>query len=187
MERFGIMNALAQASDYKALVCIFLFGGNDANNMVIPVTDYAAYSTARQPSGIAIPKDSLLQISPPSLAGSVFGLHPSMTGLQELWNLNKLGVVCNVGPLVEPATRTTYLNNSVRLPFNLFSHSDQQNQWQTSVSNGQSSAGWGGRIADRTASLNVLAFPTVTSVAGTPIFTSGSVERPLAIAAAPTA
>jgi len=187
MEQFGIMNALAQATDYKALVCIFLFGGNDANNMVIPHTDYASYSAARLASGIAIPQDTLLQVSPPRLPGTVFGLHPAMTGLQELWNLGKLGVVCNVGPLVEPTSRTTYQNNSARIPLNLFSHSDQQNQWQTSVSNGQSSAGWGGRIADKTANLNIVTFPSITSVAGTPIFTSGTVERPLAIAPAPTA
>ena len=187
MERFGIMDALAQSTDYRALVCIFLFGGNDANNMVIPYSDYTSYSNARQASGIAIPQANLLQISPPSLPGSVFGLHPSMSGLQELWGLGKLGVACNVGPLVEPTTRTTYRNGSVRVPSNLFSHSDQQNQWQTSVSNGQSSAGWGGRIADKTGDLNLTIFPPITSTAGTPIFTSGIIERPLAIAAAPTA
>jgi uncharacterized protein (DUF1501 family) len=187
MERFGIMNALADTTDYKALVCIFLFGGNDANNMLMPYTDYTSYSNARLASGIAIPKDSLLQVSPPSLPGTVFGLHPSMTGMQELWNMGKLGVVCNVGPLVEPTSRTTYQNGSARVPLNLFSHSDQQNQWQTSVSNNQSTAGWGGRIADKTADLNIVTFPAITSLAGTPIFTSGNVERPLAIAAAPTA
>jgi uncharacterized protein (DUF1501 family) len=187
MERFGIMNAMAQSTDYRALVCIFLFGGNDAGNMVIPYSDYATYSAARQASGIAIPQTSLLQVSPPSIPGSTFGLHPSLTGLQELWGLGKLGVVCNVGPLVEPTTRTTYRNGTARLPFNLFSHSDQQNQWQTSVSNGQSSAGWGGRIADETGDLNVTTYPPITSTAGTPIFTSGNIERPLAIAPAPTA
>ena len=187
IERFGIMNALAHTSDYKALVCIFLFGGNDANNMVIPYTDYTSYSNARLASGIAIPQDSLLQVSPPSLPGSVFGFHPGMTGLQDLWNLGKLAVVCNVGPLVEPTSRTTYQNGSVRLPLNLFSHSDQQNQWQTSVSNGQSTAGWGGRIADKAADFNIVTFPAITSVAGTPIFTSGNVARPLAIAPSPTA
>lgn len=187
IERFGIMNALAQSTEYKALVCIFLFGGNDANNMVIPHTDYTSYSNARLASGIAIPQEILLQVSPQGLPGSVFGFHPSMTGMLELWNLGKLGVVCNVGPLVEPTSRTTYQNNSVRLPLNLFSHSDQQNQWQTSVSNGQSSAGWGGRIADKTADFNIVTFPPITSTSGTPIFTSGSVERPLAIAPSPTA
>jgi len=187
LERFGIMNALAQSTNYKALVCIFLFGGNDAANMVMPYSDYTSYANARSASGIAIPQSSLLQVAPPSVPGSVFGLHPSLVGLQELWNLGKLGVACNVGPLVEPTTRTTYLNGSVRVPLNLFSHSDQQNQWQTAVSNSQSSAGWGGRIADKTGDMNITTFPPITSVAGTPIFTSGNVERPLAIAPAPTA
>ena len=166
MERFGIMDALAQSTDYKALVCIFLFGGNDANNMVMPYTDYTSYSNARLASGIAIPKANLLQVSPPSLPGTVFGLHPAMTGLQELWTMGKLGVVCNVGPLVEPTSRTTYQNGSARVPLNLFSHSDQQNQWQTSVSNSQSTAGWGGRIADKTADLNIVTFPAITSTRG---------------------
>src|SRR5881398_654279 len=92
-ERFGLLNALAQSADYRALVCIFLFGGNDAGNMVIPYTDYATYSAARQAAQLAIPQTSLLQISPPSIAGSVFGLHPSLTGLHELWGMGKLGVV----------------------------------------------------------------------------------------------
>ena len=87
--------------------------------MVIPYTDYTSYSNARLASGIAIPKANLLQVSPPSLSGSVFGLHPAMTGMQELWNMGKLGVVCNVGPLVEPTSRTTYQNGSARVPLNL--------------------------------------------------------------------
>ena len=186
-ERFGLFNAMAQtAGDYQALVCIFLVGGNDAGNMVIPDSDYASYAAARQAAGIAIPQSSLLQISPPSIAGSTFGLHPSLTGLLELWGLGKLAVVTNVGPLVEPTNRTSYRKATVRIPLNLFSHSDQQNQWQTSVSDAASSAGWGGRVADKTADLNITTFPPITSVAGTPIFTSGNIERPLAIAAAPT-
>ncbi len=186
-ERFGLFNAMAQtAGDYRALVCIFLFGGNDAGNMVIPDSDYAGYAAARQAAGLAIPQASLLQISPPSIAGSTFGLHPSLTGLHELWGMRKLAVVANVGPLVEPTDRTNYRNGTVRVPLNLFSHSDQQNQWQTSVSDTASSAGWGGRLADKTGDLNITMFPPVTSVAGTPIFTSGNIERPLAIAVAPT-
>ena len=186
-ERFGLFNAMAQtAGDYKALVCIFLFGGNDAGNMVIPDSDYAGYAAARQAAGLAIPQASLLQISPPSIAGSTFGLHPSLSGLHELWGMGKLAVVANVGPLVEPTDRTNYRNGTVRVPLNLFSHSDQQNQWQTSVSDTASSAGWGGRLADKTGDLNITTFPPVTSVAGTPIFTSGNIERPLAIAVAPT-
>src|SRR5207247_8532671 len=114
------------------------------------------------------------------------GLHPSLTGLHELWGQGKAAVVCNVGSLVEPTNRDSYRNRTVRIPANLFSHSDQQNQWQTSVAEGTSATGWGGRTADRTGDFNATRFPPVTSTAGTPIFTAGSVERPLAIAAAPT-
>src|SRR5256886_7322996 len=184
-ERFGLLNALAQSADYRALVCIFLFGGNDSGNMVIPYDDYATYASTRQASGLAIPQASLLQINVPSI-GSRFGLHPSLTGLHELWGQGKAAVVCNVGSLVEPINRDSYKNRTVRIPANLFSHSDQQNQWQTSVAEGSGSTGWGGRTADRSGDFNATSFPPVTSTAGTPIFTSGSVERPLAIAAAPT-
>jgi uncharacterized protein (DUF1501 family) len=184
-ERFGLLNALAQSADYKALVCIFLFGGNDSGNMVIPYDDYSTYASARQDSGLAIPQLSLLQIDVPSM-GSRFGLHPSLTGLHELWGQGKAAVVCNVGPLVEPTDRDSYRNRTVRIPPNLFSHSDQVNQWQTSVSEGTSSTGWGGRSADKIADFNTASFPPVTSTAGTPIFTTGILERPLAIAAAPT-
>ena len=184
-ERFGLLNALAQSADYRALVCIFLFGGNDSGNMVIPYDDYATYASTRQNGGLAIPQTSLLQIDVPS-SGSRFGLHQSLTGLHELWGQGKAAVVCNVGSLVEPTNRDSYRNRTVRIPANLFSHSDQQNQWQTSVAEGSSATGWGGRTADRTGDFNATSFPPVTSTAGTPIFTSGSVERPLAIAAAPT-
>ena len=185
-ERFGLLNALAQsAGDYRALVCIFLAGGNDSGNVVIPYDDYSTYASARQASGLAIPQASLLRITVPSM-GAEFGLHPSLTGLHTLWGQGRVAVVCNVGPLVEPTNRDAYRNRTVRIPTNLFSHSDQVNQWQTSVAEGTSSTGWGGRTADRTAACNATSFPPVTSMAGTPIFTIGSVERPLAIAAAPT-
>ena len=193
IERLGLVNAAAQSTDpapYKALVCIFLFGGNDSGNMVIPYDDYASYASARQTAGIAIPKDpvegspGLLQIRPAS--GGTFGLHPALTGLHELWSDGSMGVVCNTGPLVEPTTRGSYLAGTAHVPFNLFSHSDQQNQWQTSVSNNASASGWGGRMADKTGTMNTSSFPPVTSLAGTPIFTNGNSARPLAIAAAPT-
>jgi uncharacterized protein (DUF1501 family) len=184
-ERFGLIEALAQSADYKALVCIFLFGGNDSGNMIIPYDDYTTYANVRQSSGLAVPQPSLLQIDVPS-AGSRFGLHPSLAGLHELWGQRKVAAVCNVGPLLQPIKRDDYLNGNARVPLNLFSHSDQQNQWQTSVATGSSPTGWGGRIADKTAGFNITTFPPITSVAGTPIFVSGEVERPLAIAPAPT-
>jgi uncharacterized protein (DUF1501 family) len=185
IERFGLLQAFAQSADYKALVCIFLFGGNDSGNVVIPYDDYATYASARQASGIAIPQSSLLQISPASIT-SRFGLHPSLIGLSDLWNQGKMAVVCNVGPLVEPTNRNSYINRTARIPVNLFSHSDQQNQWQTSISTGAGASGWGGRIADKTEVFNTTTFPPITSVAGTPVFVTGNVEQPLAIAPAPT-
>src|SRR5262245_18476221 len=83
-ERFGLLRACAQSTDYRALVCIFLFGGNDSGNMVIPYDDYASYANALATSGIAISHSSLLQIDVPSVR-SRFGFHPSLTGLHELW------------------------------------------------------------------------------------------------------
>ena len=82
-ERFGLLNALAQSTDYKALVCIFLFGGNDSGNMIIPYDDYASYANVRESSGLALPQSSLLQVDVPS-AASRFGFHPSLAGLHEL-------------------------------------------------------------------------------------------------------
>jgi uncharacterized protein (DUF1501 family) len=185
-EHLSLLPALAQAGgNYKALVCIFLFGGNDSGNMIIPYDDYATYAAVRQNAGLAIPQSSLVPITVPSLR-SQCAFHPSLTGLYDLWGQGKAAVVCNVGPLVEPTTSTAYRNGTARVPLNLFSHSDQQNQWQTSVSNGSSAAGWGGRTADKTAQLNTSALPVVLSVAGTPIFVTGNTEQALALAAAPT-
>ena len=102
--RFGLVNALAQsAQDYKALVCVFLFGGNDSNNMVVPLSSsgYASYQQIR--SVLALPQDSLLPIAPPS-AGS-FGFHPKFTEMQSLFNQKHLAVMANVGTLVRPTTR----------------------------------------------------------------------------------
>src|SRR4051794_8994158 len=110
VERFGVINALAQGTDYKALVCVFLAGGNDGNNVVVPLntSEYNAYAAVRGASGLAIAQASLLPITPPSLSAP-FGLHPSLGDLQMLWNAQKLAVVCNVGPLVQPLTRAQYL------------------------------------------------------------------------------
>ena len=171
LQRFGLVNALAQSGGYQALVCIFLFGGNDSNNVIIPVDDYASYAAVRgTATGLNIPVDTLLPISPPS-AGSTFGLHPSLSALQPLWNQKRLAIVCNVGPLVEPITRARYLARNALIPLNLFSHSDQQGQWQTCVSTGPSATGWGGRTADRLDAGS--AFPLMVTVAGLTPFHGG--------------
>jgi uncharacterized protein (DUF1501 family) len=178
-DRFGLVHSLAQSGGYQALVCIFLFGGNDSNNTIIPVDDYATYNAARgTATGLNIPVDTLLPISPPS-AGSTFGLHPSLSAIEPLWQQKRLAIVCNVGPLVEPIARAGYLAGNALIPLNLFSHSDQQGQWQTCVSTGPSATGWGGRTADR---LNSgLTFPMMVTVAGLTPFTAASVARPLAL------
>src|SRR6185503_18523347 len=188
LERFGMANALAQSADYKALVCIFLFGGSDQNNVLIPYDNYGEYAALRPSAAtLGIPQASLLPIAPPS-AGAAFGLHPSLAGIKQLWDQQKAALVCNVGPLVEPTTRSAYINGSARVPFNLFSHSDQQTEWQTSLANGFISTGWAGRAADSLAELYGAStgFPIQVSLAGTPIFTTGVLESPLAINPAPT-
>jgi uncharacterized protein (DUF1501 family) len=190
VKRFGLISALAQQSapsDYRALVCIFLNGGNDGNNTLIPLdsTGYNAYSAARSAAGLAIAQGSLLSITPPSI-NMPFGLHPSLPQVKGLFDQQKLAIVSNVGPLVQPLTRDQYRNGATR-PYQLFSHSDQVAQWSTARSDIKIQSGWGGRTADNTISFNGSGtFPTITSVAGSTVFAIGLLTRPLAIAPAPT-
>lgn len=136
--------------DYKALVCVFLHGGNDSFNMLVPNTtaEYNAYAASRQ--NLAIAQQDLLPINPVSLApgSNAFGLHPSMGGVQNLFETGRAAFVANVGPLVEPTTRDQYFNQSVTLPSQLFSHNDQQSQWHSLKGANTSKTGWAGRIAD---------------------------------------
>lgn len=187
VKRFGLINALAQnPSDYKALVCIFLSGGNDGNNTVIPYDDYnnpGGYGAVRTASGLAISQASLLQISPISQAGRKFGFHPSLVEVQTLFNSQKLAVLCNVGTLLQPITKAQYQGNTSLRPYQLFSHSDQVAQEQTSVSKNPSQTGWGGRIADVMNGSNPGApLPMGISIAGTSLYLTGFTTRQLAIA-----
>lgn len=154
------MNAASLSSDwwgggedYRALVCIMLGGGNDSFNMLVPTSNehYSEYQTTR--SNQAIPQANLLNLSPTSYNEKELGLHPSMPELKTLFDAGKLAVLCNVGTLVQPTTKSDY-NNSYRLPFALFSHADQEKQWQTSVPQTNSPTGWGGRLADLVQSAN---------------------------------
>ena len=141
---FGALNALAQnASGYKALVCVFLYGGNDGNNTLIPfdTNGYANYASVRGP--LALPQSQLLQLS----AAPNFALNPNLPDLQALFNSNAAAIVTNVGTLVEPTTRTQYLAGQT-VPSNLFSHPDQQLEWQNAAQSGATQTGWAGRIAD---------------------------------------
>ncbi|MGI9237251.1 MAG: DUF1501 domain-containing protein [Woeseiaceae bacterium] len=134
--------------DYRALVCVFMFGGNDSFNTLVPNTtaEYQAYATSRQ--NLAILQNDLLPIMPISQPTPDFGLHPSMSALKGLFDAGDAAFVTNVGPLVEPTTKDDYFNGSVILPPQLFSHNDQQDQWTTLRGNAQSKTGWAGRMAD---------------------------------------
>jgi len=185
--RLDLLNLVAAAEaqsqpDYKALVCVFMFGGNDGNNTLIPIDtggygQYAAVRTAA--SGINLPKASLLPIQPTNV-GTPFGLHPALGELQTLFNQNRMAILANVGTLTQPITKTQYAAG-VR-PESLYSHSDQQAQWQSSISDTVSATGWGGRVADKLAAQNAATgFPVITSLDGTVLFATGAATAPLAI------
>jgi uncharacterized protein (DUF1501 family) len=191
IEQFGLINAMAAqetpdvVSDYKALVCIFLNGGNDGNNTVIPYDDYnnsGGYNAVRNAAGLAISQASLLQITPISQGGRKFGLHPAMVELQSLFNQQRLAVLCNVGTLVQPLTKAVYQSNASARPYQLFSHSDQVTQQQSSVSTTPAQTGWAGRTSDIMSVINGNApLPMIISIAGTSVFATGYTTRPLAI------
>lgn len=187
-ERLSLIRALARAasdtSDYKALVCVFLDGGNDGTNTIIPYDDYNApggYASVRGASGLAISKADLLQVSPPSRQGLKFGLHPNLVELQSLFNNQKLAVLCNTGTLVQPLTRALF-QSGVGHPYQLFSHSDQINQQQTVVATEPGQSGWGGRISDVMTGMNGASpIPMAISTAGASMFTTGVATRHLVI------
>ena len=164
----------AYAADYKAAVCIFLYGGNDGMNMIVP-TDTARYNQyAGVRAGLAIPKANLVP-----LAGVNFGLHPSMSALSTAWADGKLAPVFNVGPLVQPLTKAQYraaTANDEILPDSLFSHSDQQILWETGSGSSLTRTGWGGRAAETLATVN-----PVISVAGTARFGLSTLQTPLVL------
>lgn len=175
--RFGMVNALAQsATDYKALVCLFLFGGNDSNNMVIPfdTAGYGAYKTAR--GGLALAQGSLLPITPTTL-GQPFAFHPKFIGMQTLFNQKQLAVAANVGTLIQPTTRAQFRSRGTQVPINLFSHSDQEAQMQTAILNKVAETGWAGRTADKIQQSFGGSFPIIISLAGTNIFCEGIVAQ----------
>ena len=176
--------AATDTGDYRALVCVFLYGGNDANNMVVPVdARYTDYATARrQPAdgGLALSLDQLLPLAPAS-GSAQYGFHPSLPELQQLWNDGALAVVFNVGTLVAPTSKADDAAGRVPRPESLMSHQDQQNQWQTSLPDRPSRTGWGGRLADQ---LPAASLPPLVSVAGNVLFALGERSHPLAVPAA---
>jgi uncharacterized protein (DUF1501 family) len=183
LRRFAEIPALAQtASDYRALVCVFLYGGNDSNNTIIPMDDatYKAYLSAR--GSLAIQSSALTQVQ--SVAGSPYGFFAPLAEVASMFTSKELAVVANVGSLVQPINRAQYQAAQLPVPSNLFSHADQQQQWQSSIAQGNSPTGWGGRVADYVAAqgMNSSKFPTFLSVAGNTLEGSGAKTQMLAIA-----
>jgi uncharacterized protein (DUF1501 family) len=168
--------APASSADYKALVCVFLYGGNDSNNMIVPYdpTDYNSYAAVRQ--GLALPQNTLLPIN--LLGGGdgrLWSLHPNLPGLQSLFGQQKMAILANVGPLVAPVTIDQWNNGTAALPPQLFSHSDQTLHWQTSIPDQPPATGWGGRVADMLRALNGTAQISMSlSLAGSNTFQVGN-------------
>jgi uncharacterized protein (DUF1501 family) len=180
---FGLLPAMAQSSaNYRALVCVFLFGGNDSNNTVIPMDDasFQAYTSIR--GGLAL---SASELTPTvySVSNAPFAFHGKLAEVAGMFSSKELAVVANTGSLVQPLTRSQYQGAQAPVPLNLFSHSDQQLQWQTSVAQGNSPTGWAGRVADYLASqkINSGNLPAFLSVAGNSLEGQGITTQPVAI------
>jgi uncharacterized protein (DUF1501 family) len=189
--------AAQSANDYRAIVCLFMFGGNDAFNMVLPTEDasWSAYTTTRNqapdsiallapgvapnPSAAGIPArlGGVLPIQPINAQGRSFALHPVMGGLPRLFNVDRrLAIVPNVGPLVRPTNKEQYNGPGYPLPAHLFSHNDQQTVWQTMMPEG-ATQGWGGRLADKLFANNTQPVFTAISATGNAVWLSGKDVR----------
>ena len=177
---FGALNALAQgATDYKALVCVFLYGGNDANNTLVPfdTTGYANYASIRGP--LALPQSGgLIQLA----KAPNFSLNGNMPDIAALFDNKAAAMVANVGTLISPTTKTQYQHGAT-VPSNLFSHSDQQLEWQNAAKSGETQSGWAGRIADTISTQYNPGglIPMITSVAGDTLFCNGAASTPVSV------
>jgi uncharacterized protein (DUF1501 family) len=168
--------AAQSATDYKALVCVFLYGGNDHGNTLVPydATHYAAYQTIRGSLATAQANLAGTLLTPTTALpnGMQLAMAPTLAGLKPLFDQGKLAVQLNVGPLIVPTTVAQYKANSVPLPPKLFSHNDQQSVWQSSRPEG-STSGWGGRIGDLFLNSNSTSALTCMSVTGNAVYLAG--------------
>ena len=164
----------AHAADYKALVCVFLYGGNDGLNTIVPTDAAGHHQYAGVRGGLAIPKSDLIP-----MAGTAYGLHPSLAALATAGNAGELAPVLNVGPLHQPLTKAQFRAaspNSAAVPNNLFSHSDQQVLWEAASADALERTGWGGRASQLLATVN-----PVISVAGNARFGQSELQTPLVL------
>lgn len=176
------------AGDYKALVCVFMQGGNDHGNTLLPVdaSSHAAYAKAR--SDLALPLSSLVGTTlatdaSSNLGGRQVALAPALQPLKALYDGGRLAGLLNIGTLVEPTTLAQYKSQSVPLPPKLFSHNDQQAAWQSHGAEG-TSAGWGGRVVDAALSNNGQASLTCINTSGNAVFVAGEQAVPFMVSPA---
>lgn len=177
--------------DYKALVCIFLFGGSDSFNMLIPHESGAyqaylasrggVYDAASNPTGLAYARDALVPVV--DAGGTTWGLNPACQAMAPLFERGELAFLANVGPLVSPVTKAEVLSQSRRLPTNLYSHNDQQRLWMRGHADSPTATGWGGLLSDyieaSNTGLQVLS-PSI-SIAGNNLFQAGRSTGPFAL------
>jgi uncharacterized protein (DUF1501 family) len=190
LARFGAMNAYAApaavSSQYKALVCIFLFGGNDGNNMIVPAPGTPEYTNYKNIRGsIALPdaNTTLQGMGVTTKKGIGYALNDGLKSVLPYWATGQLAIVANVGLLVQPTTQAQYQaaitgGPPVPLPTNLFSHADQQVQMQAGIPSSSASTGWAGRVADAVTSQNAgTSFPPSVSVSGPALFSKGNIVQ----------
>jgi uncharacterized protein (DUF1501 family) len=167
--------AQAAGSDYKALVCIFMLGGNDGHNTLVPLAPaaYATYKAGRGALSLPDPNTTLIPIATPG--GASYGLNGGLAAIAPQWGQGKLAILANVGMLAQPTTRAQYLAGTAKLPTQLFSHSDQMVQMQAGDANGSGGTGWAGRGADAVQALNGSSrFPASISMNGSALFCAGA-------------
>jgi len=197
--QLSLMNSLLAAtaacpgyppvSDYKALVCLFLLGGNDSFNLLIPsdAVRYPIYNTSRSgppPLGMAIDKSTLVAVSPTTLdnIGDTYGLHPDCAKLAPLFDDGNLAFVVNTGTLLQPTTKSLYQTPGTPLPPQLFSHADQQGQWQYGQPKQNGTVGWAGLAADRLSVLNPgMTIPMSISLNGQNRLQAGQSVQPYSV------
>jgi uncharacterized protein (DUF1501 family) len=173
----------ADGGDYRALVCLFLNGGNDAHNWIVPTdrTSHADYTKVR--GELALPLDRLQGLSSSGQAsGRTFGMPPELAPLRQWYESGQLAVLANVGPLVRPITKAEYAAGGPAVPTKLYSHNDQQSIWQSLAPEG-SASGWGGRMADLLQSGNGRPLLTAVSASGSAVFLNGRSVQPYHVGA----
>lgn len=173
-------------TDYKALVCVFLYGGNDANNLIVPTDDvrYDSYKLNRGP--LALTKANLLPMLPGNTTDQ-YGLHPALSAIHPLWESGRMAVLANAGTLVQPfANRDAYLKRQSPRPNQLFSHLDQQRQWENANASKYMPSGWGGRLAAQLGKLESGVLSGSISLSGSRVFSTSTTASSLVLQPAPT-